>query len=156
MLLSLATLSAIVFVIILAPVGVAGVSGSTISVALGNGAIMWIWSIAVSASTIVILASVGIAQGVSSAPESDAMTAQIEALSAQLDALTAQSERKLELEQRAAEMLGDGMTKTDTVAALITAFGNGSSGLSVEDYADAVGCSTSTVRKAQALAGGAE
>ncbi len=61
-LLWLALLSAIVFIAVLAPFIAAQVRAEKLSVVLGTGWALWVWSASVAASTIVIVASVGYAQ----------------------------------------------------------------------------------------------
>ena len=61
-LLWLAILSAVVFIIVLAPFIAAQVRQTTLEAVLGTGWALWLWSAAVAASTIVIVASVGYAQ----------------------------------------------------------------------------------------------
>jgi len=50
------------FGIILAPYVAANVSGAELADVLGNGPLLWLWSIAIAASTGIVVASVGYAQ----------------------------------------------------------------------------------------------
>jgi len=61
-LLWLAMLSALVFILVLAPFIAAQVRAETLEAVLGIGWALWLWSASVAASTIVIVASVGYAQ----------------------------------------------------------------------------------------------
>lgn len=61
-LLWLAMLSALVFILVLAPFIAAQVRAETLETVLGTGWALWLWSASVAASTIVIVASVGYAQ----------------------------------------------------------------------------------------------
>lgn len=71
-LLWLALLSAALFVIVLAPYVAASVSGATVSAVLSAPWALWLWSSAVAASTIAIVAAVGFAQRESRARSSGA------------------------------------------------------------------------------------
>lgn len=61
-LLWLAVLSAIIFVLVLAPFIAAQVRAETLEIVLGTGWGLWLWSASVASSTISIVASVGYAQ----------------------------------------------------------------------------------------------
>lgn len=68
----LAMIALIDFAVILAPYVAANVSGIPLRLVLGDGALLWAWSIAVAGSTGLVVASVGYAQRSSDASQAGA------------------------------------------------------------------------------------